>query len=150
MRSARSTPRRSASARRKRRLSARRSGRSTRNQPSAEHQVNVVARDRAEEIDEGVVLDVAGFDFASRFAAALDGRGGAIDYAVDDVAIDAIIEQIGRNPEERARDQMVVELVDVVFAPEQLAQAAQALRDASGQRRILDVEYPRQEDAQQS
>src|SRR5580700_4150375 len=96
MRSARWIPRRSASERRKRRLSARRSRRSARNQPSAEHQVDVVARDRdgAERIDKGVMLYVASLNFARRFAAALDASGSAIDDPIDDVAIYPVIEQI--------------------------------------------------------
>src|SRR5579859_4364163 len=132
MRIARSTPRRSASIRRTHPGSGRKSARLARSRPSTHHQVNVVARDRdrANQIHEGVMLHVAGFDFARRLSAALDRAAAAIDYSIDDPAIDTVTEYMGRRPEERARNEKIVDFIDVVFAPQQFPQTAEPVGDA--------------------
>src|SRR5579863_4087209 len=97
MRIARSIPRRSASERRERPASGRRSRRLARSRPSAHHQIDVVSRDRdrADQIYEGVLLHVARFDFARRLTAIAHRGRTAIDNSIDDRMVDAVTEYMG-------------------------------------------------------
>ena len=72
------------------------------------------------------------------------------EVEIDDIAIHSVIEQVERDPEERTRDEVIVELVDVVLAPEELVQSAQILLDAAGNGGTLNIEQPRQKNSQEA
>src|SRR5713226_2033022 len=121
-----------------------RSSRLARSCPSAYHQVDVVGRDgeRAEQVNECIMLDVAALDFTHHFAGVLDSQPETVSNTVDHHDVDTAMEHVGRDEEQRPRHDQVIELIDVVFAPQHVVEGPHAFGELPGERGNLDVKDP--------
>src|SRR5438045_6154777 len=101
--------------------------------------------DHPEQIYECIVLHISRFDAPQSLAAALNTQAGTFDYAVNQAGINTPEQYDLRNPEQRARDNYIIDFINIVFAKQQPINQSYVFSQACRQARPLQVEDPREQ-----